>query len=55
MFMRKRIDAIFTQYVELVARYADVAITACGKRLSPIGKSRLPITIRIELKLGMSF
>ena len=40
MFMRKRIDAIFTQYVELVARFRDIALNACGKRLSPIGKSR---------------
>lgn len=39
MFMRRRIDAVFTHYVELLSRYADVAISACGKRLSPIGKS----------------
>jgi hypothetical protein len=39
LHLRRKVDKVFHFYVELMARYQDVAITACGKKLSPIGKS----------------
>lgn len=37
--LRRKVDEVFHYYIQLVGRYLDVAITACGKKLSPIGES----------------
>lgn len=36
--LRRKVDTVFYYYIELMKMYQDVAITACGKKLSPIGK-----------------
>ncbi|KAG7575293.1 hypothetical protein FFLO_00457 [Filobasidium floriforme] len=45
--LRRKVDTVFYYYIELMKMYQDVAITACGKKLSPIEFSFIGVVLYV--------